>query len=85
MISWEGFGRGDRGLTEELYRNLSGETEENFTNITEILNETDDIRRTGISGVQILEEMYTFYLQTEPWTHTPSLLRNVYRRLYLWR
>jgi hypothetical protein len=64
---------------------LSGENEENFTNINEILNETDEIRRIGISGVQILAKIYIFYLQTNPWVHPPSLLRNLYCRLYLWR
>jgi len=38
VISWKGFGRGDRGLTGVLYRRLSGETEENFINVTELLN-----------------------------------------------
>jgi aminoglycoside N3'-acetyltransferase len=85
VISWKGFGRGDRDLIEVLYRHLSGETEENFTNINEILKETDEIRRTGISGVQILLEMYNFYLQTDTWFHPPGFLRNVYCRLYFWR
>jgi hypothetical protein len=77
VISWKGFGRGDRDLTEVLYRHFSGETEENFTNINEILNETDEIRRTGIFRVQILAEIYNFYLQTDTWFHHPGLLRNV--------
>jgi len=85
VISWKGFGRGDRGLNEVLYRHLSGETEENFTNINEVLNETDEIRRTGISGVQILAEIYNFFLQTDPWVQPPSHLRNVYCKLYFWR
>jgi hypothetical protein len=84
-MGWKGFGRVDCGLTEVLYRHLFGETEENFTNINEILNETDEIRRTGISGVQILAKIYTFYLQTDPCALLPSLLHSVYRSLYLWR
>jgi hypothetical protein len=87
VISLKGFGRGDRGLTEVLYRQLSGENGENFTNINEILNETDKNGRTGISKVQILAEMYIFCLQTGPLSPPslpPSLLRNLYRSLYLW-
>ena len=77
MISWKGFGRGDRGLTGVLYRRLSGETEENFINITALLNETDAIRRNGTPGVQIQAEMHTFYLHTDPWSHPSSLKRTL--------
>ena len=71
VVSWKGYERGDRGLTEVLYRHFSEETEGNFTNINETLNGTDDIRRTGISGVQMLEEIYTLYLQTDAWAALP--------------
>jgi hypothetical protein len=81
VICWKGYGRGDRGLTEVLYQHLSGETGENFTNINEILDERDEIRRTGISEVQILAEIYNFYLQTNEWVLSPILLCNVYCRL----
>jgi hypothetical protein len=59
VIIWKGFGRGGLGLTEVLYRHLSGETEENFTNINKILNEPDRIQKTGIPGIQIPAEIYT--------------------------